>query len=47
MERTCDLGTGESNKSHNLEIVGLWAPEKLKIEQLYIYYLLYIYISTL
>lgn len=34
MERTCDLGTGESNKSHNLEIVGLWAPEKLKIEQL-------------
>lgn len=34
MERTCDLGTGESSKSHNLEIVGLWAPEKLKIEQL-------------
>lgn len=24
----------ESSKSHILEIVGLWAPEKLKIEQL-------------
>lgn len=34
MEGTCSLGTGESSTSHILEIVGLRAPEKLKIEQL-------------
>lgn len=32
--RDCNLGTGESSKSHILEIVGSWAPGKLKIEQL-------------
>lgn len=34
MEGTCNLGIGESSTSHILEIVGLRAPEKLKIEQL-------------
>lgn len=34
VEETCNLGSGESSKSHMLEMVGLWAPEKLKIEQL-------------
>lgn len=33
-DRDGNLGSGEGSKSQTLEIVGLWAPEKLKIKQL-------------